>query len=106
MNRTIIAAVAALSIGAAGCSPVGLGTGAGAGLGAIAAAALGGGPQAIALGALLGGAGGFVVSSVVQAANQPPGVCQAVNQNGQPIYVTQNGNYVNYQTPWPLLVNC
>ena len=99
-------AVAALSIGAAGCSPVGLGTGVGAGLGAIAALALGGGPQAVAIGTILGGVGGFAVASVVQAANQPPGVCQAVNTNGQLIYVTQNGAYVNYQTPYPLLVNC
>ena len=106
MNRTIIAAVTAVSIAAAGCSPVGLGTGAGAGLGAVIVAALGGNPQQIAIGAILGGAGGFVVSNVVQAANQPPGVCQAVNQFGQPIFVTQSGQYVTYQTPYPLLVNC
>lgn len=106
MNRTIIAAVTAVSIAAAGCSPLGVGTGVGAGLGGIIVAALGGNPQQIAIGAALGGAGGFVVSSFVQAQNQPPGVCQAVNQNGQPIFVTQNGQYVTYNTGYPLLVNC
>ncbi len=32
-----------------------------------------------------------VPSSLTQAAGQPPGVCQAVNQYGQPIYVLPNG---------------
>jgi hypothetical protein len=106
MNRTLVAAVAAASLAAAGCSPIAVGTGVGAGLGAIVTAALGGNVQQIAIGTLIGGAGGFIVSSFVQAQNQPPGVCQAVNQAGQPIYVTQGGQYVTYPTPYPLLVQC
>ncbi len=106
MNRIVVAATAAAALFAAGCSPIGIGTGVGAGLGAIVTLALGGNAQQIALGTLIGGAGGFVVASLVQAQNQPPGTCQAVNQYGQPIYVTQNGNYVTYQTQWPLLVQC
>jgi hypothetical protein len=106
MNRVLVAATAAVALVAAGCSPVALGTGVGAGLGAIVTLALGGNPQQIAIGTLIGGAGGFIVSSLVQAQNQPPGVCQAVNQYGQPIYVTQNGQYVTYNTGYPLLVNC
>ncbi len=106
MNRIVIAAVAAAGLTLSACSPIGVGTGVGAGLGAVVTAALGGNAQQIAIGTLIGGAGGFVVSSFVQAQNQPPGTCQAVNQYGQPIYVTQDGHYVTYQTPYPLLVQC
>ena len=106
MSRLVIAAVAAGSLALVGCTPIGAGTGVGALLGGIATAALGGNVQQIAVGTLLGGAAGFVIASVVQAQGQPAGVCQAVNQFGQPIYVTANGGYVTYQTPTPLLVKC
>jgi hypothetical protein len=106
MNRLLTAATAAASIGLAACTPTQLGTGTGAAIGAIAVAALGGNAQQIAIGAAVGGAGGYVVSRVVQAAGHPPGVCQAYASNGQPIYVTANGNFVTYPTPYPLLVQC
>lgn len=106
MNRLVVGCVAAAGLVAAGCSPVGVGTGVGAGLGAIVTLALGGNPQQIAIGTLIGGAGGFIVSSLTQAQNQPPGVCHAMNQFGQPIYVTPQGQYVTYNTGYPLLVNC
>ncbi len=106
MNKLLIAGVAAAGIALAGCSPTAVGTGAGAAIGGIFTAALGGNAQQIAIGTLIGGAGGFVVSSLTQAANQPPGVCQAMNQFGQPIFVTQQGQYVTYNTGYPLLVNC
>lgn len=105
MKKLIIAAVAASGLTLAACSPVGVGTGVGAGLGFLVTAALGGSPQAIAIGTLVGGAGGFVVSSFVQAAGQPQGVCQAYS-NGQPLFVTNNGQVVTYNTGHPLLVNC
>jgi hypothetical protein len=105
MNRIVIAATTAAALAVAGCTPVGVGTLTGAGLGAIVTAALGGNVQQIAIGTLIGGAGGFVVSSVVQAQNRP-GACQAVNQFGQPLFVTAQGQVVAYQTPYPLLVQC
>ena len=106
MNHAIIAATAAAGLALAGCTPIGVGTGTGALLGGIAAAALGGNVQQVAIGTLLGGAAGFVIASVVQAQGKPAGVCQAVNQFGQRIYVTAKGGYVTYQTPTPLLVKC
>ena len=105
MKKIIIAATAAAGLTLAACSPVGVGTGVGAGLGFLVTAALGGSPQAIAIGTLVGGAGGFVVSSFVQAAGQPAGVCQAYS-NGQPLFVTNSGQVVTYNTGHPLLVNC
>lgn len=106
MNKIIIAGIAAAGIALAGCSPTAVGTGAGAAIGGVLVAALGGSPQAIALGTLVGGAGGFVVSSLTQAAGQPRGVCQAVNQFGQPIYLLPNGQPTSTPTANPLLVQC
>jgi hypothetical protein len=106
MSRFLIAATAAAGIALAGCTPTQMGTATGAAIGAVAVAALGGHVQQIAIGAAIGGAGGYIVSRVVQASGYPPGVCQAYASNGQPIYVTANGNYVTYPTPYPLLVQC
>jgi hypothetical protein len=106
MNRLLVAATAAAGIGLAACTPTQLGTGTGAAIGAIAVAALGGNVQQIAIGAAVGGAGGYIVSRVVQASGYPPGTCQAYTSNGRPIYVTANGSFVTYPTPYPLLVQC
>lgn len=106
MNKIIVAGVAAAGIALAGCSPTAVGTGTGAAIGGILTAALSGNVQQIAIGTLIGGAGGFVVSSVTQAANQPRGVCQAVNQYGQPIYVLPNGQPTTTPTATPLLMQC
>jgi hypothetical protein len=100
----LIGAVTAAALATAACSPVGVGTGVGAAFGGIIAAALGGNAQQIAIGADLGGATGFVVTSVTQPVQ--PGVCQARNQFNQPIYVTPQGQYVTYNTGYPLLVYC
>ena len=68
--------------------------------------ALDGRIQAIAIGTYLGGAGGFVVSSVTQAVGQPIGVCQALNQYGQPIFVVPNALFTIVPTETPLLMFC
>lgn len=106
MNKLVIGCVTAAGLALAACSPTAVGTSAGAIGGGIVTAALGGNAQQIAIGTAIGGVGGFIVSSLTQAAGQPPGVCQAVNQFGQPIYVAPNGQYVTYQTNTPLLVQC
>jgi hypothetical protein len=104
MTRLLIAGVTAAAMATAACNPLAVGTGVGAGIGGIVAAALGGNPQQIALGAALGGVSGFIIASVSQPVS--PGVCQARNQFGQPIYVTPQGQYVTYNTGYPLLVYC
>lgn len=106
MSRLLTAAAAAAGLALAGCTPAMIGTGTGAAFGAIAVAALGGNIQQIGIGAAVGGAGGFVVSQMVQASAYGPGVCQAYTSNGRPIYVTANGSFVTYPTPYPLLVQC
>ena len=99
MKTSIIAAVSAAGIALAGCTYAQIG----GVTSALAVAALGGNPAQIALGAAVGAGTGWVVEQLVP---QSPGVCQAVNQFGQPIYVTANGDFVTYQTPNPLLVQC
>ena len=104
MKRVVIAATTASAIVLAACTPTQFGTATGAGAGFLLAAALGGNPQQIALGTLVGGAAGFVVGSYVQT--QTPGVCQAYSTTGQPLFVTQQGQVVTYNTGYPLLVQC
>ena len=106
MKRLLVAGVAAAGLALAACTPTQIGTGTGAAFGAIVVAALGGNPAQIAVGAAIGGAGGYVVSRVVQAQGYPPGVCQAYASNGRPIYVTASGQFVTHRTPYPLLVSC
>lgn len=105
MNKFIVAAVAASGIALAGCSPTGVGTGAGAAIGAGVVLAAGGNLQQAAIGGLIGGAGGFVVSNLVQAQGQPPGVCQ-VYSNGQPVWVTPQGQPTFTYTGQPYLAAC
>jgi hypothetical protein len=104
MTRIAIAAVTAAALATAACTPTQLAVGTGAGIGAIITAALGGNPAQIAVGAALGGAAGLVINAVSQPVR--PGVCQAIDQFGRPIYVTPNGQYTTTPTPYPLLINC
>jgi hypothetical protein len=106
MTRITIAAVTAAALATAACNPLAVGAGVGAGFGGILTAALGGNPQQIAIGTLIGGAGGLIVSAAVQAQNQPGNVCQAVDQFGRLIYVAPNGQPTTTPTPYPLLINC
>jgi len=100
----IIAATAVAGLALAGCTQSQLAATAGAGLGGVIAAALGGTPAQIGIGAALGGAAGWYVAEVRQS--QTPGYCQAVNQYGQPIYVTPTGQYTTTPTQYPLWVQC
>jgi hypothetical protein len=106
MNKSIVGAAVAAGIALAGCTPTQLATTSGAVAGGLIVAALGGTPAQIAAGAAVGGGTGWVVSQLTPIQGYGPGVCQAVNQFGQPIYVTRDGRFVTHRTPNPLLVSC
>ena len=103
MRTAIIAAVSAAGIALAGCNTTQVAATSGGVAGALIVAALGGNPAQIALGGAIGAGTGWVVSQLIP---QSPGVCQAVNQFGQPIYVTPGGQFTTTPTGNPLLVQC
>ncbi|MCQ8780960.1 glycine zipper domain-containing protein [Aurantimonas sp. MSK8Z-1] len=83
MKKLMIAATAALTLGAAGCTTQERNTGTGAAIGGLAGAAIGGGVTGRGSGALVGAGIGAAAGALIGASAGNPGQCVYRDRRGR-----------------------